>query len=101
MRLPKNVNISGKTYSVKKNRNQWGGQTHSGPQTISVGVKADQSAKRKFDNFTHEVLEAVAIERNLRYIASDNEVVFVMTHKQFDDYAIDVATALWPMVKGR
>ncbi len=99
MRLPKKVNISGKSYSVRRNRTQWGGSCRTGAQEIVVGTASNQSAERKFTNFAHEVMESVALERSLRYEASDEEIVFVMNHKQFDDYACDVATALFPLMK--
>ncbi len=98
MRLPKTVNICGKTYTVHGNKKEWGGCCCTGSQTIGIGTAKNQSSHRKFTNLIHEVLEAIALERRLRYEASDEESVFVMTHKQFDDYARDVATALKPMV---
>lgn len=101
LRLPESVMISGKPYKVKKNPKRWGGNAHSGPQTITVGTARDQSAQRKFDNYVHEVAEAVTIERNLRFTATDDDVKFVMDHKQFDNFAVDIATALWPMIKKR
>jgi len=92
------VQISGKTYKVTKQPGNWGGSCTTGKQEITVGTARNQSAQRIFTNFTHEVLEAVALERNIRYEASDDEIMFVMTHKQFDDYAKDVATAFKPML---
>lgn len=97
MRLPKTVNISGKTYIVNKNKKIWGGSCRNGSQKIVVGTSQDQSSQRIFTNYVHEVLEAVTLERKYRYEAGDEEVVFVMTHKQFDAFAKDVATALKPM----
>ena len=99
MKFPKTVQISGKTYKVVTNPKVWGGICKTGKQLIGIGTKRNQSAQRKFGNFLHEVLEANALERSLRYEASDEELVFVMTHKQFDDYARDVATSLWPIVR--
>lgn len=101
MRFPKAVQISGKQYSIKLDNARWGGTCQTGKQEIGVGTKRNQSGQRKFENFLHEVLEATALERNLRYEAADEEIVFVMTHKQFDDFAQDVATALWPIMKGK
>ena len=99
MRLPKTVQISGKTYTVKKNDKRWGGSLRTGSQEIVVGTEKDQSSHRIFNNFTHEIIEAVTLERKLRYEAADDEIIFVMTHKQFDDFAKDVATAIRPMIK--
>ncbi len=99
MRLPKTVQISGKTYTVVKKPKKWGGTCQTGSQTIGVGTAKNQNAERIFNNFIHEVLEAITLERKLRYEAADDEMVFVMTHKQFDDYARDFATAIRPMVR--
>lgn len=69
MKLPKAVNICGKTYKVKKNNTCWGGSCQTGEQKIEVGTARNQSSQRKFTNFIHEVLEAVTLERRLRYEA--------------------------------
>ena len=99
MRLPKAVNISGKTYTVRVSKKEWGGSCRTGKQEIVVGTEKSQSSHRIFNNFTHEIIEAVTLERKLRYEAADDEIMFVMTHKQFDDFARDVATAIRPMIK--
>lgn len=99
MKLPKTVNISGKIYTVGKDKSSWGGSCATGKQTIAVGTARDRSSQRTFTTFVHEVSEAVCLERRLRYEASDDEAIFVMSHKQFADYCMDVATALWPIVK--
>lgn len=99
MRLPKTVQISGKKYTVRKDNTTWGGKGGTGRQEIVVGTKSDQSAARQFENFVHEVAELSAAEQSLRYEASDEEIVFVMNHKQFNSFANDIATAIMPMVK--
>jgi len=100
MKLPKTVQISGKTYRVTSDSKNWGGSCTSGKQVINVGTASSQSSHRIFSSLTHEILEAVTLERRLRYEAADDEIVFVMTHKQFDDFAKDVATAMKPLIKG-
>ena len=77
----------------------WGGRCRTGAQEIGVGVKGNQSAQRKTNNYVHEVMEAVAMERDMRYEASDGEIMFVMTHKQFTSFADDVSVALSPMFR--
>ena len=101
LKLPKTVQISGKTYNVRRDKKRWGGTGRTGKQEIVVGTRNDQSSHRKFENYVHEVAEVVACERHLRYEASDEEVVLVMNHKQFDAFANDVAAALWPMVRSK
>lgn len=100
MRFPKTVQISGKRYSIKLDDSRWGGRCQTGKQEIGIGTQKNQSSQRKFANFVHEILEATSLERHLRYEAADGEMMFVMTHKQFDAYAKDIALSLWPMVKG-
>lgn len=99
MKLPKTANISGKTYTVRGNPKTWGGTGRKGKQEIVVGTHRSQKPERIAENYIHEVIECVAVERRLRYEANDEELVFVMNHKQFDDLAADVATALRPVMK--
>lgn len=99
MRLPKTVQISGKRYTVRKDNTIWGGNGCTGKQELVVGTRSDQSTARQFENFVHEVAELSAAEQSLRYNASDDEILFVMTHKQFNSFANDIATVLFPMIK--
>lgn len=96
--LPKTVIISGKTYSVKSNSKNWGGTADNSSQIITVGTKGDQSEQRIFDNLIHEVVESVIVERNLSFVSSDNELKIVMNHKEFDQVAVDISTALWHII---
>ena len=99
MKLPKTVQISGKKYTVRKDNTMWGGNGGTARQEIVVGTKKDQSCARQFENFMHEVAELAAAEQHLRYEAADDEVMFVMNHKQFNSFANDIATAIMPMIK--
>ncbi len=101
LKLPKTVNISGKTYKVSKDSQSWGGCSGNGAQEMVIGTEKDRSRERIFATFIHEVCESVTMERNLRYLSTDDECIFVMTHKQFDDFATDVSAALWPMIGNR
>ena len=99
MKLPKTVNICGKTYTVTKDKKLFGGSATTGPQEIIVGTKHGKR-ERIFENIVHEVMESVACERDFRFSRGDSEgSVFVMTHKEFDCFVADVSTALRPMVK--
>lgn len=99
MKIPKTVQICGKTYNVKRDNTMWGGSGATGKQELVVGTSNDQSTERKFENYVHEVAEMVAAEECMRFTASDDEVVFVMNHKQFNCFAAGIATAIMPMVK--
>lgn len=99
MRLPKTVNICGKTYKVKENRKLYDSRGSTLKQTIQVGC-ASKKAERRFENFIHEIMEIIACERGCRYGKGvSDDCVFVMNHKQFDNYAVDVAMSLRPMIK--
>ncbi len=99
MRFPNKVQISGKTYTVRQDKDLWGGNGGTGRQEIVVGVRKDQTVDRRFGNYMHEIAELVCAEHFLRYEAADEEIVFVMNHKQFDRVISDVATAILPMIK--
>ena len=99
MKLPQKVQICGRSYTVRRLSTEWGGNCATGSQTIGIGTARNQSAGRVCANFIHEVLECAAMEQKLRYESSDSEIMFVMTHKQFDSYANDVSTALFPLLR--
>jgi len=99
MKLPKTVNICGKTYDVHKDRKGDHGHGQTFKQKITIGVK-EQSDERQFDTFLHEVAELIACEKNLRYGDGHSETsVFVMSHKEFEYFASALATAIMPMIK--
>ncbi len=99
MRLPKTVNISGKTYAVSKDKRLYDSSGATLGQSIVVGVQS-QKTERQLDNFIHEVMELIACERSVRYGSGGSErSVFVMNHKEFDNFCVDVATAIRPMIK--
>lgn len=98
MRLPKTVNICGKIYKVLRDRTKWGGSCTTQGK-IEVTSHRTASNHRQVCTYIHEVMEAICLERNLRFVASDDDIVFVMTHKQFEDFTKDVTTALLPMLK--
>ncbi len=99
MKLPKTVNICGKPYKVLKDRELFGGKGDTGLQEMTIGTRHTEPA-RLFENFVHETMECVACERDFRYGKGISEnSIFVMTHKEFDVFAADVATALRPMVE--
>lgn len=99
MKLPKTVNICGKTYTVTENNKRYGGEGSTTSQAIEIGTKFKRREKH-FENFIHEVAETIACEDNFRYGegASDGSI-FVMTHKEFDRFIVDLATAIKPMIK--
>ncbi len=98
MRLPRTVNICGKTYIVRRNSASVHSSGGTHPQKMIIGTKGN-SPERVFESYLHEVLELVACELHLRYKAADDDIMIIMTHKQFDDFAANIATAVGPMCR--
>lgn len=99
MRLPKTVTICGKTYTVGQNNRMFDSSGTTITQKITVGTQS-KKAERRFENYIHEVMELIACERSVRYGSGVSELsIFVMSHKEFDNYCVDVATAIYPMLK--
>lgn len=98
MRLPKTVQICGKTYTVIKNKKKWNSRGQTGTRKIEIGTKWN-SDEREFDDFLHETAELVCCERHIHYMANNDDVKIVMNHKEFTDFVTDVATAIRPVIK--
>lgn len=98
MNLPKKVQICGKTYTVKRNKKSWSSKGRTGDRKITIGTKWS-SDEHEFESYLHEVAELVCCERHIHYISGDDNVMFVMSHREFTDVMNDVATAIRPMVK--
>ena len=102
MRLPKTMTICGKTYELKKDPKLFGGKGTTGEQRITIGTLYGKD-DHIFENLVHEVAECVMAYKGFRYKDSgedgDAGLIFVMTHKEFDSAMVDVAGALWPMIK--
>ena len=98
MKLPKTVQICGKTYSIVKNPKNENSSGRTFKQKMEIGTK-EQSVERQFEGFVHEVAELVCCENNYRYGDGNSECsIFVMNHKEFERFIGDVATAIRPMV---
>ena len=98
MRIPKKVTICGKTYKVGKDSKVYGGKGSTSLAKITIGTKC-RNSEVQFEIFVHEVMELVACERELRYGDGYSDgSIFVMSHKEFDNFSADVATAIRPMV---
>lgn len=99
MRLPKKVNISGMTYPVRTNNKSYDGGGSTTKPYITVGTKS-KNGERYWEILVHEIMEVAACERGYRYGGGVSEgSVFVMSHKEFDSFSRDVATAIRPMIK--
>ncbi len=98
-RLPKTVQICGKTYPVKQVKDSYDGGGGTAKPSLWVGTKP-KTPERIFEIFVHEVMELVACERGDRYGSGvSDDSMFVMNHKEFDNFSVDVAAAIRPMLK--
>ena len=66
MRLPKTVQICGKTYDVELRKKEYGGGGSTSNLKLCVGG-ASHKPERKFEIFVHEVMELAACEKDFRY----------------------------------
>lgn len=101
MKLPKKIQICGKIYAVCEEKEQsCFGRANSGSKIITVGTKYGLS-QQIWENILHEVAEMVCCERQYRYAANDDNsgIVFVMNHNEFDNFAMDLAAAIFPFLE--
>ena len=99
MRLPKTVDICGMTYAVRTNSKSYDGGGSTCNPHITVGTKSKNN-ERYWEIFFHEVMEVAACERGYRYGGGSSDgAVFVMSHKEFDNFSRDIAVALRSVVK--
>lgn len=98
MKLPKKIQISGKTYIVSKNNKSYDSSGRTGDSKITIGTKW-KSDEHELDSFLHEVIELVCCERHCHYLAGDDTIVITMNHREFTDVVRDVAIAIRPMIK--
>ena len=99
MKLPRTIQVCGMTYPVRTDKTSYDGGGSTSEPHIMVGTKS-KNDERKWEILLHEVMEIVACERGYRYGGglSDGSV-FVMTHKEFENFSQDIAAAIRPMVK--
>lgn len=102
MRLPKKVNIGGKTYTVKRDTT-WPdgrGRVNIEKRVITVGSQ-DRLPDIAFETYLHEVMEASLLENSFSFHRNSepDDFFFKMDHKDFSRFADDVACAIRPMIK--
>lgn len=99
MKLPKAIIICGKTYKVSKNPKMFGGSADTLTQTMVIGTQSKKT-ERRFEGLVHEIMESIACEKEYRYGKGVSEnSIFVMNHKEFDSFAMDVAATLRPLMR--
>jgi hypothetical protein len=100
MKLPKTVQICGKQFKVIQKKNMEGGNFSFGNLTINIGTKYPHDIPV---SFIHEVIEAVFVERGMRYKlyedARISEYLFSFKHEEFQNAVIDIVIALRDCLK--
>jgi hypothetical protein len=96
MRLPKTVNVCGKTVSVQANREHDGGSFDDESYIMEIGTKDPSEVA---ENFLHEVGEAIMVIRDFRYAKEREELEnddyrFLLNHTEWQLFAKDLAIAL-------
>lgn len=91
--IPKRVNIAGKEYKIKLDKNAGGGCGSTANRVITIGTKYGNFI---MDTLMHEILELILVERNARYSLDDdgNEYKFVFDHKEFCSIVGDLIFAI-------
>lgn len=100
MIIPKIVTIAGREWAIIQDKKVRGGSFDAAKCEIIIGTEYPKDIP---DVFLHEVMEAILLERNCRYCLfekyENGNHLFVMSHKEFDNFGRDVALALKDVVR--
>ena len=96
MKLPHHILICGVQHKLKTSAKHNGGSYDEATKTIEIGTEFPEDVP---ENLLHEVIEASAAVRDLRYALEKAELTndhyrFVMSHKEFEQLVKDVAASL-------
>ena len=96
MRLPKSVNICGKTIAVVSDKTHDGGSFDEETNTIEIGTRDPDEVA---ENLVHEVGEAIMAIRDFRFVPEREEKEngdyrFFLSHTDWQLFAKDLAIAL-------
>lgn len=97
--MPKTLVICGVTYTIKYEPTMSGGETHLNDKVIVIGSKNKGNV---VNILLHEIGEALAHERGLRYSRyeeGNDGVRFIMTHHEYENLIADIVTII-PQIKG-
>lgn len=100
MRLPRKITISGRVYTVKRDKTQGTGYGEGRLDKGTITVGSNGHPEQALETFVHEVMEVALLENDLRYNRDGTiDFNYQMDHTEFDKYAKDVARAIRPMIK--
>jgi hypothetical protein len=96
MKLPSKLLICGVVYKLKQSCKHNGGSYDEATKTIEIGTELPEDVP---EILLHEVIEACAATRDLRYALEKEELTndhykFVLSHKEFEQLMKDVAASL-------
>ena len=97
MKLPKTLQICGKTYKITTNNKVGGAWFSCNKQMIELGTR--DSKERQLASLIHEIMEIVMVEREYRFQTSvlepeNGDYMFVFCHKGYEIIAEDVANVI-------
>lgn len=98
MKIPKKLNICGLTFDVDLRKDLMGSSFDCVKQKITLGAK-DLTKEELLDDFVHEVIEVILVERGHRYSSyldfQDTEgTLFIFSHKDYGNVARDISFVL-------
>jgi len=98
IKRPKKIVIGGKEWRISYDSKKSGGSFQTSDYTIKIGTKYKQDI---IEVFLHEVIEAALSNRMFRWPMWDNtnnRMIFVFDHNQFEEIIKDLAYALKPIL---
>jgi len=96
MKIPKEIIIAGYRWKIKFDKKTDGGTFSFKDKVIKIGK---YNKAETLEILLHEILEALLVARDLRYRYNNceddnNNIVFVITHTQFEHLIPDLILAL-------
>ena len=103
MKLPKDIIIGGRTWTIINNSKIKGGSFKQ--NQITIGTKS-KNTDEIIQTFLHEVIEAILSEKLLRFelpynkpYLENGDYLFVFNHRDFEESVKDISLALKEVLK--
>ena len=97
MKLPKTVQIGGRTWRVERNLSIDGGEFFTHPGLIRIGRVAND--EQVIQVLIHEILEAILVEGHHRYEHPAEDHLFVFRHIDLCRIHKELYAALKPILR--
>ncbi len=99
MKLPKHIQICGLKVQIVQAPNRVDGEYNCNTKVMTIGTGSPAQVP---EIFMHEVLEAILYERGQRfslYTEGNDQLRFVLTHHEFENFVKDVIIAFPNILK--